>query len=52
MNVIVMLILCLVGSPDRCEAIRSPEWPAHTSLLGCGMFDQHFASDWLRLHSE
>jgi hypothetical protein len=50
MNVILVIVLCLIGSPDRCETIRPPEWPAHMSLLDCAMFGQHFASDWLRLH--
>jgi hypothetical protein len=50
MNVILVMILCLAGSPERCEAIRPAEWPTQASLLECGVFGQHFASDWLRLH--
>lgn len=50
MNVILVMILCLAGSPERCETIRPAEWPARVSLLECSMFGQHFASEWLRLH--
>ena len=50
MNVALVMILCLAGSPERCEVIRPAEWPPQASLLQCSMFGQHFASDWLRLH--
>lgn len=50
MNVILVLVLCLVGAPERCETIRPAEWPARMSLMECGVFGQHFASEWLRLH--
>jgi hypothetical protein len=50
MNAVLVMILCLAGDPGRCEAIRPAEWPPQVSLLECGVFGQHFASDWLRLH--
>jgi hypothetical protein len=50
MNAVLVMILCLAGSPERCETIRPAEWPAQVSLLECGVFGQHFVSDWLRLH--
>jgi hypothetical protein len=50
MNAVLIMILCLAGNPERCETIRPAEWPAQVSLLECGVFGQHFASDWLRLH--
>jgi hypothetical protein len=50
MNTVLVMILCLAGDPGRCEAIRPAEWPAQVSLLQCGVYGQHFASDWLRLH--
>jgi hypothetical protein len=43
-------VLCLAGDPGRCETIRPAEWPAQVSLLECGVFGQHFASDRLRLN--
>ena len=43
-NVILVMILCLAGSPERCETIRPAEWPALVTLLRCGVFGQHFAS--------
>jgi hypothetical protein len=50
MNAVLVMILCLTGDPGRCETIRPAEWPAQVSLLECGVFGQHFASDWLRLN--
>jgi hypothetical protein len=50
MNAVLVMILCLAGDPGRCEAIRPAEWPAQVSLLECGVFGQHFVSDWLRLN--
>jgi hypothetical protein len=34
MNAVLVMILCLAGSPERCEAIRPAEWPPQVSLLG------------------
>lgn len=50
MSAVLIMVLCLAGEPDRCEVIRPAEWPANVSVLQCGMYGQHFASDWLRLH--
>ena len=50
MDAVLVMILCLAGSPARCQVIRPAEWPPRVSLLECGVFGQHFASDWLRLH--
>jgi hypothetical protein len=50
MSAVLIMVLCLAGNPNRCEVIRPAEWPANVSVLTCGMYGQHFASDWLRLH--